>query len=306
MDACDDERVLLIYLACNAMDPGGKSSFADLRSELAPEEAERFSERVQGRGPERLRPADPEAGRAALLAIVEQATTRLEVLLGVHREREAVTRPGRLDGLAFEEGAEGERLRRYQLGIDRALHRTINQFFKVRKEAQDQDFGDVRDDEEASVPVGDRPIEVSDETKPIRAADPLDAVAEEPDLEPISVGQAVQPDGVPQSQAGQPDLRSGPVKTSADRDRLIEAAAKEPPPSAVAEDPDRPESGAAGRRAASRPIPPMIIQALQEFVRQQTSDVGSTTLGTEILASGLDLRSADEGLPPVQARALTP
>src|SRR5579883_2863088 len=195
MDVMDDERVFMIYLACDAMDPGGQPCLADLRAELAIDEAEHVRERWFGRQPERFRPKDPAAGKAVLLALIEQAVTRLEVLLGVHREREAVSRPGRLDGLAFEDSAEGERLRRYQLGIDRALHRALNQIFKVRKEVREQgaDAAEAEVDlpTSAIVPTVGEP----DETNPTAAGEPreLGPWEGEAPAEPASRGCAARP-----------------------------------------------------------------------------------------------------------------
>src|SRR5947209_1470448 len=139
MDAPDDERVLSIYLACDAMDPGAPTSFKDLATELATDEAEAFGERVQGRDARGRKPADAAAGKAVLLAIAARATERLEALLCARRERQAAGLPGRLDGLAFDDSDDGERLRRYQLAHARSLISTINAIFKVRKEAADRD-----------------------------------------------------------------------------------------------------------------------------------------------------------------------
>src|SRR5262249_2215770 len=107
MDAADDQRVLSIYLACDAMDPKAMI-FQDLACELGYDEAERYTERVQGRGYPGLKLADPVAGREVLLAIVGQVVARLEVLLGVHREREAAGELGWGDAHAFDDSAEGK------------------------------------------------------------------------------------------------------------------------------------------------------------------------------------------------------
>ncbi len=65
MDALDDDRVLMIYLACDAMDPTKPTSFDDLLTETTDDELKLFKERVRGRGGEWKKPASPEAGKAA-------------------------------------------------------------------------------------------------------------------------------------------------------------------------------------------------------------------------------------------------
>jgi hypothetical protein len=136
MDLLADERVLMIYLACDAMDPDGPTSLDDMRVETNDLEQARIKERVQGRGADRKKPADPEAGKAVLLALIERAASRLEVKLSAHRERKEFEKAMQRDLLAFDESAEGELIRRYQLGKDRQVHRAINALIKVRREGR--------------------------------------------------------------------------------------------------------------------------------------------------------------------------
>ena len=158
-DALDDERVLSIYLACNAMDPGGPPSFGDVVHEMDDAELKAFAERIAGRRARERQPAGPAAGQAALRAIIEQAVTRLQALVAGHRERQALSLPAGLDGQAFDDSVEGERMRRYQQTHSRALNSTIQTLFKVRKELG------ARTEEPAvnagvpgvEVPVGDAP-----------------------------------------------------------------------------------------------------------------------------------------------------
>jgi hypothetical protein len=53
MDALADQRVLMIYLACDAMDPAGKTSFDDLLTETTPDEMAQFLRGVEDRGGDR-------------------------------------------------------------------------------------------------------------------------------------------------------------------------------------------------------------------------------------------------------------
>ncbi len=76
-------------------------------------------------------PADAEAGREALLALVSQEEERLEELLARRLESESAAAEARL---GFDDTAEGERLRRYQLACHRTLMRILEQLRKRRAE----------------------------------------------------------------------------------------------------------------------------------------------------------------------------
>jgi hypothetical protein len=113
MDLLADERVLMIYLACDAMDPTGPTSLDDMRTETNDLELARIKERVQGRGGDWKKPASPGAGKAALLALIDRATSRLECKLSAHRERQEFEKAMQMDLLAFDDSADGELIRRY-------------------------------------------------------------------------------------------------------------------------------------------------------------------------------------------------
>jgi hypothetical protein len=146
MDAPADERVLSIYLACDAMDPCAPSSLADLRIE-ADDELAMFRDRVEGRGADRKRPRSMAAGKAALLALIEEVTTRLGDLLATHRERREFEKVMQADPMAFDDSPEGERLARYQRAKASELQRAIATYYKVRDQARR-----LRDD---ATPVGE-------------------------------------------------------------------------------------------------------------------------------------------------------
>ena len=135
----DDERVPMIYLACDAMDPQGKSSFLDVANELNPGEPERCNQWLADRDVKRKAPADAEAGREALLALVSEEEERLEELLARRLESESAAAEARL---GFDDTAEGERLRRYQLACHRTLMRILEQLRKRRAERIREGRGD--------------------------------------------------------------------------------------------------------------------------------------------------------------------
>src|SRR6185312_11188836 len=88
LEAVDDRRVMAIYLACWAMEPGRPYAFEDLIPELTAEERRVYFERLEAREPLGAKPAGPEAGRSELLALIAEEEERLEAALAGHLERE--------------------------------------------------------------------------------------------------------------------------------------------------------------------------------------------------------------------------
>ena len=123
MDAPQDERVMMIYLACWSMDPDGPHGFADLVNELQPAELKLWIDRLNDRRAMSRRPASPEAGEEEVLKIVAAEEERLEEVLELHLERDEA---GELEPLLFDDSDSGERLRRYQLACNRTLLRILD------------------------------------------------------------------------------------------------------------------------------------------------------------------------------------
>jgi hypothetical protein len=203
MDALSDERVLMIYLACDAMEPGAPTSLEDLKTETDAAELAMFKQRVQDRGAERKKPTSPEAGKAALLALVEQTMARLVGRLIGHRERRAFQKAVQADLLAFDDSPEGELMRRYQLAKGRELHRILATYYKVRREAHSCDQASVIGEPDGSAPTSyagpgevDIPISgtqsadvITIETSLCDAAAPAPPALPEPAPVPAPVGE---------------------------------------------------------------------------------------------------------------------
>ena len=109
-------------------------AFTELMGELTGEEAAAYRRRLEGRQVDRLRPKDPAAAWAALRAIVDKATLRLEAKREVHEAHAALEAAETVDRLAFDASPEGERLRRFQLAGQRALLRTVDTLLKLRRQ----------------------------------------------------------------------------------------------------------------------------------------------------------------------------
>ncbi len=118
------------------MDPESPHEFGDVNTELHSVEWKRFLERLEGRDAWRDKPEGAEVARAALRELVSEQTERLETLLAAHLERESAADP---DAVGFQDTAEGERLRRYQMACNRTLLRILE---TLRKRHRDTDKDD--------------------------------------------------------------------------------------------------------------------------------------------------------------------
>ncbi len=133
IDPIEDEQVKAVYLCCKAIDPEGPPAYQDLTTELDSAEIKRLNERIDGREVFKQMPTEAEAARAVLFALVASRVQRLEILLTMHRERDAAAGA---DRFGFDDTREGEQLRRYQLGCNRNLLRILDTFWKYRRETE--------------------------------------------------------------------------------------------------------------------------------------------------------------------------
>ncbi len=289
MDLLTDERVLMIYLACDAMDPTAPTSLDDMMTETDDEDLERIKEGVRGRGADQMKPASPEAGKAALLDLIAPMASRLEVKLSVHRQRREFEKAMQMDLLAFDDSKEGELMRRYQLAKDREVHRAINALFKVRKETLNVNGGDLP---VASCMDGDADMVTAvglsnglgDETNPdppgpvleslLQAAGPMEIPAEAgtPTIQP--------PESVPQAAVeigpgGETNPNTPDPPSDETNPRPVEPTSTihaEPtvPPAVLSTIPEY-LAAVMARQDPSRPYPPMAIEALKALEREWMS-----------------------------------
>ncbi len=255
MDALADERVMMIYLACDAMEPGGPTSLDDLLTETTDDELKLFKERVKGRGADRKKPASPEAGRAVLLGLIEKAVAPLAAKMTVHRAHRAFEEARQQDLLAFDDSPEGELMRRYYLAKGREFNRLLSIYFKVRREA------------DAAVDGEWDPETVGPELESrLQAALGMDIPAETgtPTIQPLesSLQAAVGPEipaetGTPTIQP--PDSAVQPDRAIASRDETKPISPDTPLPAAAepALLPDSPEPTA--QPEPSRPLSPAVL-----------------------------------------------
>ena len=141
LEPIDDLQVRWIHLCASAMDPECEHEFGDVANELHSAEWERFLERLEAREAWREKPEEAEVAKAALLELVSEQEERLETLLAAHLERESAADP---DALGFQDTAEGERLRRYQMACNRTLLRILETLRRRHREADQPKEGGKR------------------------------------------------------------------------------------------------------------------------------------------------------------------
>jgi hypothetical protein len=130
-DALDDPMVQTIYLCSFVLGAHNPRVFDDQAEEMTRRELQYFTERLISRGLSDQMPPDQEAARGGLLLLVDWVVVRLQARAASHaaRARAAAASPS----LAFDDGPAGDRLRRLQGSILRALLRTVDQLMKVRR-----------------------------------------------------------------------------------------------------------------------------------------------------------------------------
>jgi hypothetical protein len=276
MDLLADERVLMIYLACDAMQPEGPSSLDDMRTETNDLELERIKERVQGRGADRKKPASPEAGKSALLALIERTTGRLEARLTVHRQRREFEKAVQMDLLAFDDSPQGELLRRYRLARDREFHRALNALFKVRREILAAAEGDLPDAGCMDTADAWAALEASLAAEPIPVAAPESAGWVQPvDTTPSDPACYAEPNSSPPLPQEPLADHAVPDKTNpipaADGDDKTNPNPPESTPKTAAEPSIAATGGAMEWREPSQMPSPMTVQALGEPTRRPAS-----------------------------------
>jgi hypothetical protein len=120
-------------VCCKAIDPPGARDYADLLLELDADERVWFTARTVERCIAGQAPKDAESARAILLELIDGRAERLEELLKRHQERDEAAG---VDRFGFDDSKEGEQMRSYQLGCNRALMRILDTFLKYRREME--------------------------------------------------------------------------------------------------------------------------------------------------------------------------
>jgi hypothetical protein len=142
LDAVDDQEVTQIFLASASLLPegGGAEAFAPVKSELrscslgpGTDDQSIYSRELKKRPLSKLRPADADAAREVLRALVDRQMARLELILARNQEIAEADAAEASARLAFDSSPEGEIRRRYALSAARLINQTLGTFVKIRK-----------------------------------------------------------------------------------------------------------------------------------------------------------------------------
>jgi hypothetical protein len=132
IDAIDDRDVAMVFIATSVI-TGGPHWFWEISTELSEVDLGQFRNDAAARKFKSFKPKDVASAREALFSIIERATERLTLKAEVHRERARVIAALAPDLMAFEDGPEGERLRRFDLARSRGLSRSLEDLRKHRR-----------------------------------------------------------------------------------------------------------------------------------------------------------------------------
>ena len=195
-------EVALVYLASHVLLNEKGDPFQEIMNELSTDEASVYARYTEQRRYQSLTPKDAAAARQFLLEIVDRATEPLRTKAAMLRELAELDAAEAADRLSWDDTAEGERLRRYELTCNRTLLRLFELLLKVRRTGEELDLRTIASFGR-SLPTGtmgaiDRPT-------------PADATVITPPAEPVR-----QPD---------PPIEANPVREQAPNEANLHAQA---------------------------------------------------------------------------------
>jgi hypothetical protein len=133
LDAIDDEDVAMVFLASFVLKPDRSKWYWEISMELIDDDTDRFRKSAATRQLQLLMPADVASARDALRALIDRATKPLTAKAEAFRERARIKAALAADILAFDPSVEAERLRRHELASGRAMARSLDTLFKLRR-----------------------------------------------------------------------------------------------------------------------------------------------------------------------------
>jgi hypothetical protein len=133
LDAIDDEDVAMVFLASFVLKPDRGKWYWEISMELNDDDTQRFRNAATTRQLHLLKPANVASARDALRALIDRATEPLTAKAEAFRERARIKAALAADILAFDPSVEAERLRRHELASGRAMARSLDTLFKLRR-----------------------------------------------------------------------------------------------------------------------------------------------------------------------------
>jgi hypothetical protein len=143
-DVLDSKEVAQVYLASHVLLNKEGNPFQEILNELAPDRARVYENYLKHRYYEALAPRDAAAAREVLLVIVDRATERLEEKAEELRQLAELEAPYTAARLSWDDTAEGERLRRYELTTERVWSRMFDLLIKIRLTGDELDIATIQ------------------------------------------------------------------------------------------------------------------------------------------------------------------
>ena len=144
LDALEDSRVALIFLACFALHPGRRPAYADLRDELNVRSFPRVVERIRIQWPDVLDTNDTPRARFLLTELISGAMARLTAKLEAHEDHADEHAANRDIQARYDATPQGEQMQRAELRFQGAFKRSIAAFQQYRKEKRNA--GELNDE----------------------------------------------------------------------------------------------------------------------------------------------------------------
>ena len=143
IDAIDVPDVARIYLAGHVLLNAAGQPFQEIIKEFSPLYKQRFEECWHARRYDKIAPEDAAAARQMLLEIIDKATADLTDRADVFREIDEIKTSTAGARLSWDDTAEGEKLRRYELTCKRAWYRMFDLLLKMRAAGSELDFATI-------------------------------------------------------------------------------------------------------------------------------------------------------------------
>ncbi len=137
IDCWKSREISTLYVAAWSLNSLRGNAYSEIRSDLGATEYKHYTRRVRGTWTDMINAMDHENARRVLIGIVDRAIERVQAHRALAQERAARDEARRADCLSFDDSHEGELQRRYETSNHRKFTRSINEFFKFRRAAEE-------------------------------------------------------------------------------------------------------------------------------------------------------------------------
>jgi hypothetical protein len=138
VQAVEDRRVALIYVASNEIEHLDDGPFAELESDMSCERVSLFERNVEQQWPDLFDIEGEAQARAALIELVDQNLVRLDERLQVHEENAEATGEETMRERRVDTTTEGKYLSAHKKRCERAFHRGLEACQKYKRGNRDE------------------------------------------------------------------------------------------------------------------------------------------------------------------------